>query len=452
MVFELESQIRKWRAHLQSTGSVGAPDLEELESHLRDSIDDLCGKGLAEEEAFLVSIRRLGDAELLGHEFAKISTEQVWRQLLVPAVDEENRRQQQREVGIVVALALLAGVLSKVPALFGYVPSSHDGSLVYAKNLALIVLPSVALYLVWLRSLSWRWLIGATGMFAIPLLLVNLYPSVFPHHTSVLTAVHLPIALWLSCGLLYAGPGWRRTSARLDFVRYSGEIFIYSVLIALGGAVLIIVTTTMFRLIDINIYAAIQDWIILICGAAIPIVAAFLVERKKSLIESIAPVLARIFSPLFLAAITSLLVAITVTGTTPAQDRNMLIWFDLLLALVLGLVLYTMSARDAEQPPSGWDVVTLALVLVSIAANGVALAAIVTRLSTFGVSPNKVAALGENIALLVNLVLLAIGYGRFVLGKLRYQSIVALQMRYLPAYLAWAAVVVIVFPPVFGWQ
>ena len=39
-MFDLESQIRKWRRHVQSAGSLGAQDVEELESHLRDSIDE----------------------------------------------------------------------------------------------------------------------------------------------------------------------------------------------------------------------------------------------------------------------------------------------------------------------------------------------------------------------------------------------------------------------------
>ena len=77
---------------------------------------------------------------------------------------------------------------------------------------------------------------------------------------------------------------------------------------------------------------------------------------------------------------------------------------------------------------------------------------IVARLSEFGFSANKTAALGENIALLVNMVLLAVGYSRFLAGRLRYQAIVDLQMRYLPAYLIWAATVVLAFPPIFGWR
>ena len=95
---------------------------------------------------------------------------------------------------------------------------------------------------------------------------------------------------------------------------------------------------------------------------------------------------------------------------------------------------------------------TLALVIVALVVDGIALAGIASRLAEFGASPNRIAALGENVVLLVNMVLVAIGYVRFVAGKLRYQAIVELQMRYLPAYAVWAAIIVIVFPPLFGFR
>jgi len=79
----------------------------ELESHLRDSVDDLATRGVSEEEAFLVSVRRMGDAQALGDEFAKITTESLWRQLLVPAPDERTRRRNRNEA-LLVNLALLA--------------------------------------------------------------------------------------------------------------------------------------------------------------------------------------------------------------------------------------------------------------------------------------------------------------------------------------------------------
>jgi len=161
-MFELESQIRKWRGHLRSSGSFAEQDLEELESHLRDSIDDLTGRGVTTEEAFLVSIRRMGDNEALGDEFAKVTTENLWRQLLTPAPDGLSRRRRRNEVLVVIGLAILAGLLGKLPALFGW-EVAEDNSLLYLKNVSLFTFPSVAAYLIWKRALSLRFILPAGG-------------------------------------------------------------------------------------------------------------------------------------------------------------------------------------------------------------------------------------------------------------------------------------------------
>jgi len=265
-------------------------------------------------------------------------------------------------------------------------------------------------------------------------------------------AVHLPIALVLFCGVLYGGPGWKRAGTRLDFVRFAGEVFIYSVLIGLGGGVLVGVSMVTFQFIEVDISTFMFNWVV-VCGAcALLVVASYLVERKKGRIEAIAPVLARIFTPLFLMVFLSLLVTILSTGRVPSEDRELLLWFDLLLALVLSLTLYTMSARDAEQPRDLWDVMALALVVVALVVDGIALSAIVSRLAEYGTTPNRLAVLGENVLLLVNLLLVAVAYARFIAGRLRYQAIVEVQMRYLPVYVAWAGIIVVLFPPLFGFR
>ena len=450
-MFDLESQIRKWRRHVQSTAALGAQDVEELESHLRDSVDGLTDRGVSEEEAFLVSIRRMGDADALRREFAKVSTERAWRQLLVPAENGAARQRQQREIGLVIGLALLAGLLGKIPALLGYPIGEEDEHFfVYAKNASLFAFTPVALYLIWLRSLSARFVALAAVSLGAAAALVNLYPSVEPQDTVTLTIIHLPIAFLLLLMVLYGGPGWRKNSARLDFVRFAGEAFIYSVLIGLGGIVLLAVATIMFDLVGIDIGSFVVNWPGLFGLLGIPIVAAFLVEKKKGVIESIAPILAQLFTPLFLAVLLGLVGAMAVTGQAPAADRDLLIAFDLVLALVLGLVLYTMSARDAERPAGWWDAVVLALVVSALIADGVALTGIVGRLSAYGFTPNRAAALGLNLTLLLNLGLLAVGYLRFLAGRSSYQSLIDLQMRMLPIHALWAAVVALGFPPLFG--
>ncbi len=73
------------------------------------------------------------------------------------------------------------------------------------------------------------------------------------------------------------------------------------------------------------------------------------------------------------------------------------------------------------------------------------------RITEFGFSPNRVAALGENVILLVNLAWSAVLYIRFLRGRGSFTGLERWQTDYLPVYAVWAAIVVIVFPPVFGY-
>jgi hypothetical protein len=175
------------------------------------------------------------------------------------------------------------------------------------------------------------------------------------------------------------------------------------------------------------------------------------VEAKQSVIENMAPVLTRLFTPFFAAVLVAFLVTLLWTGRGVDMGRNALIAFDLLLVVVLGLLLYSVSARDPLSPPGAFDVVQVALVVSALLADAVALWAIAARITEFGFTPNRVAALGENAILLVNLTWSALLYIRFLRGRGSFTSLERWQTSYLPVYAVWAAIVVIAFPPLFGY-
>ena len=90
--------------------------------------------------------------------------------------------------------------------------------------------------------------------------------------------------------------------------------------------------------------------------------------------------------------------------------------FDLLLVVVLGLLLYSISARDPRSPAGAFDLLQVVLVLSALLADAVALWAIAARITEFGFTPNRVAALGMNVILLVNLAWSAVLSIRFLRG------------------------------------
>ena len=79
-----------------------------------------------------------------------------------------------------------------------------------------------------------------------------------------------------------------------------------------------------------------------------------------------------------------------------------------------------------------------------------ALWAIGARITEFGFTPNRVAALGENAILLVNLAWSAVLYVRFLRRRGSFAAIERWQTDYVPVYAIWAAVVVVAFPPLFA--
>jgi hypothetical protein len=182
------------------------------------------------------------------------------------------------------------------------------------------------------------------------------------------------------------------------------------------------------------------------------IVGSWLVEAKQSVIENMAPVLTRLFTPLFTIVLLVFLATMAWTGRPIDIKREVLISFDLLLAVVVGLVLFSVSARDPEAPRGLFDGLQLLLIVSALVVDTVALAAIASRISEFGFTPNRVAALGENLILLVNLAGSAWLYASYLRGRGAFRALEGWQIAYLPVYATWAAIVVALFPPLFGYM
>ncbi len=448
----LEAQIGQWRQYVQRRRELQTADADELEDHLRGSVDELVAAGLSDDEAFLVAVKRMGSLDELSREFAREHSERLWKQLVLtgepapgaPAADTRSRR----TLWVMIACAAGAAASIKVPALFG--ADFDDDGPFYATNFSLFTLPWLAGFLAWRRQAPRRLIAVIAGLFVLGAVAANVYRLDNDSQSLVITTIHLPIALWLVVGLAYVADDWRSSRRQMDFIRFTGEVFVYFVLIALGGGVLMAFMFGTFEAIGVKPETFISQWL-MPCGVmAAVVVAGWLVEAKQSVVENIAPVLTRLFTPLFTAVLLAFLIAVGVTSSRIDVEREALILFDLLLVVVLGLLLYSISARDPLAPPGMFDKLQLALVFSALAIDALVLLEITGRITEFGTTPNKAAALGENVILLANLAGSALLLLRFIRRQGTFAALELWQTRYLPVYAGWAWVVVLLFPPVFN--
>jgi hypothetical protein len=447
-----ETWIAEWRAAVERGGAVDGPDADELESHLRDQIAELETAGLTGEEAFQIAVGRLGKVDQITAEYAREHGDRMWKQLLPPVAVDRGRL----SIAVMLGFAALAAALVLIARLIASSTTSDTdflgGTIApwFVRDLGLFVLPVLAAYFVIARRVPTRRVIVLAAAVAVLALAVNLYPFAPGSASDVLIWIHLPVALWFVVGIAYAGREALSPARRMDVIRFSGEWAIYYVLIALGGIVLTGLTALILGPIAPDLIDDLLGWIIPAGAAGAVVVAAWLVEAKKSIIENLAPVLTAIFTPLFAVMLVVAAVGYTVTGLTRDFDRDLLAVFDVLLLVVLGLVVYGISARPATRGAGVMDVIRLVAVVAAIALDILVLIAMFGRVGDLGFTVNRAAALGLNLVLLVNLVGTAWFTGRLLAGRDRPVHLERWQTAYLPVFLVWVLVVILVLPPLFA--
>ncbi|MGI6413101.1 MAG: permease prefix domain 1-containing protein [Syntrophomonadaceae bacterium] len=449
-MFDLETHIHSWKDYLRAHGNFTEADISELESHLREEIDDLMSSGLTPDESFLVSVKRLGNLDAISREFAKVNTENLWKHLFIDQVDTTAKKQNRRDIALVIIFALLAGTLIKITEFFGLSFQDPAADRFYLKNLSFFILPLIAGFFLVKRNAGVRTWLTIMATFVAAALVINNYPSFPPYHTEYLSGLHLPLFLWLIVGVAYIGREWKSSQGRMNFIRFTGEAVVYGTLVGAGIMVLAGFTAAIFGAIQVDVDKFLEDYYVIYGACAAVFITVYLVEAKKSIVENFAPILAKIFSPLFLLIMICFLVVTIITGKSPFAEREFLIAFDFMLALVLGLVLYVISARNNQEPANFFDYLNLALIITAFIIDGIALSAILSRLSAFGITPNKLAALGENLVLLGNLGGLAWLYIVYFKRKCEFIKLEKWQTNYLYVYFIWTAFVAFIFPILFG--
>lgn len=345
----------------------------------------------------------------------------------------------------VAILSLLAGFVAKIPDFFPVTPDFF-----YSRNIGFIVIPFLIAFFVRNLRFDLKKTIGLALSILIAVLYMNFLPDRPSSDTLILVCIHMPLLLWMILGYTYTGDTYKDSSRRLEYLRFNGDLIVMGTIIILAGALLIVTTMGLFQLININIQQFYIDYVFPWGLASAPIVAAYLVQSNPQLVSRVSPIIAKVFTPLVLITLIVYLFAVLTSGQDPYNDREFLLIFNGLLIGVMALILF--SIAETNEYKTGWFglIMLTALAVVTVMVNGVALSAIVYRISEWGFTPNRVAVLGGNLLIGIHLVLVAWNLLKVVRGVVERERVEQVMTGYLPIYAIWLIIVVVAFPIIFG--
>jgi hypothetical protein len=339
-------------------------------------------------------------------------------------------------------LAILAGVVSRI--LFYLVEQQTIAPI----NLVFGILPFIAAYFVYKNPPNKKVIYTLASVFLISVFYFNMLPLEL-NDSIFLAYLHFPIFLWVVLGLAFTGDQYRLGSQRLAYLKFNVEFLILYACMAISGMLLTGITMQLFHLLGMDIGEFYFSNVVLFGAVSLAVVATYLVMRNIKLAKNIVPYIAKIFSPLVLATLLAYLVTMILVGKNPFLDRDFLLSFNGILLIVLVVTIFSITERGTDGRKNIWDYINFALIGLALLIDSVALAAILFRLSSYGITPNRVAVLGVNILIWANLIWVMLSYTRFLQNKTGLTTIQDSITKYLPIYGLWAAFVTFAFPFIF---
>jgi len=358
----------------------------------------------------------------------------------------------------IVLSAALSGLLFKLPEWTGFVQDEY-----MIRYFPFMILPFLIVYLLWKRGADRRTvsvnLAGIAGFV--------LYMSFLPYEAGgdvlPLVMMHMLLTLWFLTGHAYdGGPG-------LGFLRINGDVAVAAAVLGLAGGLLTMISFGLFSLTPLDVEHFFESYVIYWGGPSIALGAFFLAETKPGLVSRVAPVIARIFTPVAAGVLFLFLMAFVFTDVDLYSDRSVLFVFNLMLIAVMALTLFSLAndsndwygadgshtddetqAWESSSESGGWfrgaQILLIALALVI---GLLAFSAIVVRVINFGFSPNRTIVLGSNLLILVHLAWIGGVMIRSGAGRHGYRKAEQVIVRYLPVYFYWAVAVIFLLPLLF---
>lgn len=351
-----------------------------------------------------------------------------------------------RELVFILFACLMAGLIAKIPAIFAI-----DEEFFYPRNIGFIIFPLLSAYFAWKNNLSTGKVVFIASITLISIVFINSLP-LEETDTLILSCIHLLLLLWSVLGFAFVAEKGNNIEKRLGFLKYNGDLLVISALIVIAGAIMSGVTIGLFSLIGINIEEFYFENIVIFGLPAVPIVGTYLTRTNPHLVGKVSPVIAKIFSPLVLLMLVIYLVAMIYSGKDPYNDREFLLIFNALLIAVMAIIFFSIAETSGISKSRTEIWILFLLSIVTVIVNGIALSAILFRISEWGITPNRAAVLGGNILILVNLLLVTAQLYKALSKNAELGGVGSVISMYLPIYILWTIVVTFLFPFLFGFK
>ena len=371
---------------------------------------------------------------------------QIWNERL-NFENEEISFGSNNELLIVIIASFIAGVIAKLPQFIGITPEYF-----YPRNIAFVVFPLLIAYFAWKQKANTKTLVTALVVVSVSILFINVLPKSDTSDTLILACIHLPLFLWAVLGFTYLGEDLKSSQGRMDFLRYNGDLVVMTAIILIAGGLMAGITLGLFRLIEIQVEEFYFQYIGIWGLAASPIVATYLVQTNPHLVNKVSPVIAKVFTPLVLITLLIYLIALIYTGKDPYNDREFLLIFNMLLLGVMAIIFFSIAEKSKNSGNKISTLMLLGLSIVTIIINGIALSAIIFRISEWGITPNRLAVLGPNILILTNLFLVTYWLFKAVKDNTGIDKVGNSIALFLPIYSLWTVLVTFVFPIIFNFK
>ncbi len=379
-------------------------------------------------------------------EIQENTTAHIWYERLNYENDEISWGATNELLFIIIA-SFIAGVIAKLPQFIGINPEYF-----YPRNIVFVIFPLLTAYFVWKRKSKTNRMAIASIVILISVLFINSLPNNNTSDTLILACIHLPLLLWSVLGFIFVGDNLKNFQTRLDFLRYNGDLVVMTAIILIAGGILAGVTMGLFRLIDIQVEEFYFQYIGIWGLAAAPIVGTYLVQTNPHLVNKVSPVIAKVFTPLVLVTLIIYLIAVMYTGKDPYNDREFLLIFNMLLIGVMAIIFFSITETSKNAGGKFGFMMLFILSVVTIVINGIALSAILFRISEWGITPNRLAVLGGNILILINLLLVTFRLFKAIKDGNEINKVENSIASYLPIYSLWTILVTFVFPVIFNFK